>query len=86
MSFKNELRKRFKRSFDLQIDEALTQAFNCEVGNKGWTFARSVYLSCLKEALSQRNIDISVVCNQSGGLNLRQKVKLVNQSFVFLEN
>ncbi len=86
MSFEKELRKRFKKSFDLQTDEELTQAFNREVGNKGWTFARSVYLSCLQEALSLRNIDISVICDKPDRFSLHQKVKLVNKSFVFLEN
>ncbi len=83
MSFENELRKRFNESFDSQTDEELVQSFNREVGNKGWTFARSVYLSCLREALFQRTIDISVVSNESGGLHLDKQVKLINKSLAF---
>ncbi len=86
MSFEKELKKRFNESFHSQPDEELVQSFNREVGNKGWTFARSVYLFCLRKELSERNIDISVICDEPNKFNLHKKVKLVNKSFVFLEN
>lgn len=62
--------------------EQLTIIFNREVGCRGWTYTRSVFLHELKNALSRAGIDYSCILNASGGFNLNNKVTLVAHRFV----
>lgn len=76
METNNHLEKEFSRQLANLTTPQLAQAFNREVGNRGWTYARSVYLQELRRALQRAGVDISSVVNPLGGFNLSRKVYL----------
>lgn len=66
----------FARQLAGKSPEQLTEIFNREVGCRGWTYTRSVFLHELKNAFSKAGVDYSCVQNSSGGFNLNRKVVL----------
>jgi acetolactate synthase regulatory subunit len=56
--------------------EELVERFNREVGNRGWVSTRAIYLSELRSAMENAEINIKSVLNSSGGFNLNRKVEL----------
>jgi hypothetical protein len=77
--------KEFQERFTAMSDEELVEAFNREVGNPGWTSSRATYLALLREEFEKRKFDHSAVTG-SGGLSLKQKVKLVDGKLVVEED
>ena len=62
-------------------DKQFIDAFNCEVGNCGWTYTRSLYLSALRKELKNRDFDYSDISNKEGYIFLK-KIKLVGKKIV----
>lgn len=65
-------------TFDLsdRTTEELVNLFNREVGNPGWVHARAIFLETLRNEFLARDIDVSAVCNESGGFQLSRTVTL----------
>lgn len=67
-------KKYHKRFRDCSLQQ-LIDAFNSEVDNGGWGSGRACYLSALRDELSHRPVDISVICEDQG-LRLSRRVRL----------
>lgn len=78
MEANNQFQQTCRENFSKKSAEELLQVFNHEVGNKGWSYTRSVYLHELREAFLCSGINISCVSNISGGFNLSKKAILIN--------
>jgi hypothetical protein len=79
-----DLYESFKRFFTKLSKQELVDKFNNEVGNRGWTSARSIYLHELREAMIDSGIDCSKVINESGGFNLDKNVKLLGNQLAYV--
>ena len=45
--------------------DSLVEAFNCQVGNRGWVSIRCVYNKALKETFMEKGVDISAIYDGS---------------------
>lgn len=79
---RGEIHQEFKERFNAMNDDELIGAFNREVGNPGWTGARAIYLSLLREEFGRRKFDHSAIIADSGGLSLKRKMNLVDGKLV----
>lgn len=77
------LEARFRNQLSDKSREELIDLFNREVGNTGWVSARSIYLIELRRAIQKAGIDCSIVLNESGGFNLKRRVKLSSDKLEF---
>ncbi len=78
----NELLNEFRETMQNATDQELVNFFNKQVGNTGWGSARSYYLAALREEITKRDMDSSLIIH-AGGLRLSRKVKLSNGKLVF---
>lgn len=72
----SNLVKEFTARISKESNQELVESFNKEIGNVGWTSARSVYLEVLRNEFLKRKIDIGIIVNETGGFNLKNKIKL----------
>jgi len=72
---KNKLFEEFTERFDSLTDLELVDCFNQQVGNQGWTSAKSSYLAALHKIFDRRGLDYSSIGNQES-LSFRNKVQL----------
>lgn len=77
------LKKKFESELAVLSDDALVACFNREVGNRGWVSARAYYLAALRNQFEYREIDFSIVKNETGGFNLANKVVLIDRRLTF---
>lgn len=80
----NKLYKEYKERFGIMSDDELVNAFNSEVGNAGWTSARSAYLAALHEEFELRGYDFSKIGNKEE-LSFRHKIKIVNKKVIVVD-
>lgn len=66
-------------------NEKLIKKFNREVGNNGWTGTRGAYLSALRDALEERNLELDETVFGKGFTSYRHKVKLVGNKVIAVE-
>jgi hypothetical protein len=78
----NELLNEFRETMQKATDQELVNYFNKEVGNTGWGNARSYYLAALREEITKRDMDSSIIIHE-GGLSLKRNVKLSNGKLEF---
>ena len=62
-------------------DEQLIEAFNHEVGNRGWSNSRSLYLSALHDEFENRNYDYSDI-GELGALSFKNRVKIIGKKIL----
>ncbi len=77
------LEARFRNQLSDKSREELIDLFNREVGNIGWVSARGIYLIELRRAIQKTGIDCSIVIDDSGGINLKRRVKLSGDKLTF---
>lgn len=59
--YQTKIYKEFRSSFSEHCKYYLVNRFNSEVGSKGWTTKRSVFLIALMDEFIARDIDVSAV-------------------------
>ena len=62
----NSLYDQFAATFAAQSLTSLVESFNRQVGNRGWSSARSYHDRALINELKRRGVDISAVSNEDG--------------------
>ena len=81
----NELYAEFAARFAAASPEELEEAFNHEVGNNGWCFARSCHdISLLKEMI-RRGIDVSPVYKDHA-ISFRHRIRIDGDRVVVLND
>ena len=61
----------------------LVARFNAEVGKRGWVNARAYFLEALRNQFANRSIDYALIQNETGGLNLGNKVQLSGGKLIY---
>lgn len=59
----NSLFTEFAERFASASLTSLVESFNAQVGNRGWSSARSAHDQALMEELVKRGVDVSAVCD-----------------------
>ena len=59
----NSLFNEFAERFASAPIASLVESFNAQVGNRGWSSARSAHDQALIKELVKRGVDVSVVCD-----------------------
>ena len=72
----------FQVEFRTLADQELIERFNKQVKCLGGNTIRKIYLKVLREELSRRNFDSSLIQHKCG-LRLNHKVKLQNHRLVY---
>jgi uncharacterized membrane protein (UPF0127 family) len=72
-----------RKSFQKETKSELIDSFNREVGNRGWGYARSLYLHEMRCEMERRGWDISRITSKSGGFSLNRKVELRDGNVVY---
>ncbi|WP_338763786.1 hypothetical protein WAF17_20420 [Bernardetia sp. ABR2-2B] len=76
--------KEFLEKFEESNLEQLIEAFNREVGNRGWAGVRGAYLMAMKDAfLKYKDLDSSSIIAKDGkGISLARKVRLEGNTLI----
>lgn len=74
--------EKFDKALSELSDEALIDRFNNEVGNQGWTSARSSFLAAIHNQFERRGIDFSLIGDDSR-MSLDRKVVLEGKKVSF---
>ena len=74
-----EFEQEHREKLQSQTDEELITSFNREVGNKGRTSTRAVYLSLLHEEFVRRGFDCSVIENPDKGFSYAHHIVLMEE-------
>lgn len=75
-----EKQRAYHAYFTSLNNDGILACINKEVGNSGWTAARSAYLAALTQSLQERNIKYAGM--ESNMLSLKYKVKLIGNELV----
>lgn len=65
-----------------KTNEELVQRFNKEVGCRGWTSARSAFLSALRDAFEERDLELDETVFGKGTTSYKHKIQLVGKKVI----
>jgi hypothetical protein len=74
----------YKARFEKMTGKELIDAFNREVGNRGWTSSRGSYLAALFNEFKERGYDFYEIGDDEY-LSLARKVKLVGKKIKVID-
>jgi len=72
----NELYNEFEAMFATLTDDEVVSKFNRQVGNKGWTSAKVLYLTAIRDEFDVRKFDYSEI--GEGPLHVLSLTNLIN--------